>query len=69
MNGEDLTQASHYKAQQVLGHYFPVCRLTIYREKAEENRPIEKEGKMQSVLHVLMFITFDTLNKNTDPNL
>jgi hypothetical protein len=45
VNGEDLTQASHYRAQQVLGHYFPVCRLTVYREKAEENRPIEKEGK------------------------
>lgn len=69
MNGEDLTQASHYKAQQVLGHYFPVCRLTIYREKAEENRPIEKEGKTQSVFHLLIFITFDSLNKNTDPNL
>ena len=44
VNGEDLTQASHYRAQQVLAHYFPVCRLTVYREKAEDNRPIEKEG-------------------------
>lgn len=67
MNGEDLTQASHYKAQQVLGHYFPVCRLTIYREKAEENRPIEKEGKTQSLL--LILTTSDTLKKHTEPNL
>ena len=44
VNGEDLTQATHYQAQQALAHYYPVCRLTVYREKAEENRPIEKEG-------------------------
>lgn len=50
VNGEDLTQASHYKAQQVLGHYFPMCRLTIYREKAEENRPIEKEEILKITL-------------------
>ena len=46
VNGEDLTQATHYHAQQVLGHYYPVCRLTVYREKAEDNRPIEKEGSV-----------------------
>ncbi|KAL5007350.1 hypothetical protein ScPMuIL_016156, partial [Solemya velum] len=43
VNGEDLTQATHYLAQKCLGHYHPACRLTLYREKAEENRPIEKE--------------------------
>ncbi|XP_061182672.1 ligand of Numb protein X 2-like isoform X2 [Saccostrea echinata] len=51
VNGEDLTQASHYKAQQLLGHYYPVCRLTLYREKAEENRPIEKEEILKITLN------------------
>nr|XP_022322951.1 ligand of Numb protein X 2-like isoform X3 [Crassostrea virginica] len=51
VNGEDLTQASHYRAQQVLAHYFPVCRLTVYREKAEDNRPIEKEEILKITLN------------------
>ena len=37
--------ATHYEAQQALCYYSPLCRLTVYREKAEEVRPIEKEGK------------------------
>lgn len=45
VNGEDLTMATHYEAQQALCYYSPLCRLTVYREKAEEVRPIEKEGK------------------------
>ena len=32
------------QAVAILGQFFPVCRLTVYRERAEENRPIEKEG-------------------------
>jgi len=52
VNGEDLTQATHYQAQQALAHYYPVCRLTVYREKAEENRPIEKEGMLISGIYL-----------------
>lgn len=51
VNGEDLTQASHYHARKALGHYFPVCRLTVYREKAEEERPIEKEEILRVTLN------------------
>lgn len=50
VNGEDLTQATHYQAQQALSHYYPVCRVTVYREKAEENRPIEKEEILKITL-------------------
>ncbi|XP_021368097.1 ligand of Numb protein X 2-like [Mizuhopecten yessoensis] len=51
VNGEDLTQATHYQAQQLLGQYYPVCRLTVYREKAEESRPIEKEEILKITLN------------------
>ncbi|XP_071120941.1 ligand of Numb protein X 2-like isoform X2 [Mytilus edulis] len=50
VNGEDLTQATHYHAQQALSQYYPVCRVTVYREKAEENRPIEKEEILKITL-------------------
>ncbi|KAL3842316.1 hypothetical protein ACJMK2_020346 [Sinanodonta woodiana] len=50
VNGEDLTQATHYHAKKALCHYFPVCRLTLYREKAEENTPIEKEEILKITL-------------------
>ena len=43
VNGDDLTQASHYHAHQALTNCLPVCRLTVYRERAEDSRPIEKE--------------------------
>nr|KAG5699198.1 hypothetical protein BaRGS_012719 [Batillaria attramentaria] len=43
VNGDDLTQASHYHAHQALTNFLPVCRLTVYRERAEDSRPIEKE--------------------------
>lgn len=49
MNGVDLTQASHLEARQALRQPYPICRLTVYREKAEETTtPIEKEGKQHS---------------------
>ena len=44
VNSEDLTQATHYQAKKALAHYYPVCRVTVYREKVDEDRPIEKEG-------------------------
>jgi len=50
VNGDDLTQASHYHAHQALTNFLPVCRLTVYREKAEDSRPIEKEGKVTRVV-------------------
>ncbi|XP_074659859.1 ligand of Numb protein X 2-like isoform X1 [Tubulanus polymorphus] len=43
VNGVDLTQASHEDAKRSLSQMYPICRLTVYREKAEENHPIEKE--------------------------
>ncbi|XP_052799032.1 ligand of Numb protein X 2-like [Mya arenaria] len=42
VNGEDLSQASHYQARAILGQYSQVCTLTVYRE-ADDERPIEKE--------------------------
>ena len=51
VNGEDLTQATHHQAVAILAQFFPVCRLTVYRERAEENRPIEKEGQSFSSQH------------------
>ena len=53
VNGEDLIQATHYYARKALSHYFPVCRLTVYREKAEEERPIEKEGMLVTVMDIM----------------
>lgn len=50
VNGEDLTMATHYEAQQALCYYSPLCRLTVYREKAEEVRPIEKEEILKITL-------------------
>lgn len=50
VNGEDLTQATHYFARKILNHFLPVCRLTVYREKAEEDRPIEKEEILKITL-------------------
>ena len=34
----------------ILSQYFPVCRVTVYRERAEENRPIEKEEILKITL-------------------
>ncbi|XP_060573716.1 ligand of Numb protein X 2-like isoform X2 [Ruditapes philippinarum] len=51
VNSEDLTQASHYQARKVLSQYLPVCRLTVYRERAEEERPIEKEEILKITLN------------------
>ncbi|XP_052799031.1 ligand of Numb protein X 2-like [Mya arenaria] len=42
VNGDDLSQASHYQARAILGQYSQVCTLTVYRE-ADDERPIEKE--------------------------
>lgn len=50
VNGEDLTQAPHYQARSALSHYYPVCRLTVYREKVDEDRPIEKEEILKITL-------------------
>ncbi|GFN74224.1 ligand of numb protein x 2 [Plakobranchus ocellatus] len=50
VNGEDLTQATHHQAAAILAQFFPVCRLTVYRERAEENRPIEKEEILKITL-------------------
>ncbi|XP_052261117.1 ligand of Numb protein X 2-like isoform X2 [Dreissena polymorpha] len=50
VNGEDLTQATHYQARKVLSQHSQMCRLTVYREKAEEERPIEKEEILKIVL-------------------
>uniref|UniRef100_A0A0B7A5U4 RING-type E3 ubiquitin transferase n=1 Tax=Arion vulgaris TaxID=1028688 RepID=A0A0B7A5U4_9EUPU len=50
VNGEDLTQATHNQAVAILAQFFPVCRLTVYRERAEENRPIEKEEILKITL-------------------
>lgn len=50
VNGEDLTQATHHQATTILATYFPVCRLTVYRERAEESRPIEKEEILKITL-------------------
>lgn len=49
MNGEDLTQATHSQAKRALSQLNPTCKLTVYREKAEESLPIEKEGKFQPI--------------------
>ncbi|XP_041365381.1 ligand of Numb protein X 2-like isoform X2 [Gigantopelta aegis] len=51
VNGEDLTQATHYQSRNALAQYFPVCRLTVYRERAEEVRPIEKEEILKITLN------------------
>ncbi|KAL4225196.1 PDZ domain binding [Mactra antiquata] len=51
VNGEDLTQTTHYNARTVLTHYTPMCCLTVYREKAEDDRPIEKEEILKICLH------------------
>ncbi|CAG5115068.1 unnamed protein product [Candidula unifasciata] len=50
VNGEDLTQATHQQAVAILAQFFPVCRLTVYRERAEETRPIEKEEILKITL-------------------
>ncbi|XP_059172082.1 E3 ubiquitin-protein ligase LNX-like [Physella acuta] len=50
VNGEDLTQATHHQAVAILAQFFPVCRLTVYRERAEESRPIEKEEILKITL-------------------
>ncbi|XP_025084827.1 ligand of Numb protein X 2-like isoform X2 [Pomacea canaliculata] len=50
VNGDDLTQASHYHAHQALTNFLPVCRLTVYRERAEDSRPIEKEEILKITL-------------------
>lgn len=54
VNGDDLTQASHYHAHQALTNFLPVCRLTVYRERAEDSRPIEKEGDRNSLIRSLI---------------
>ncbi|KAH9519139.1 Ligand of Numb protein X 2 [Bulinus truncatus] len=51
VNGEDLTQATHHQAVAILAQFFPVCRLTVYRERAEESRPIEKEEILKITLN------------------
>ncbi|CAH1785422.1 unnamed protein product, partial [Owenia fusiformis] len=43
VNGEDLTQATHTQARKALELLYSICRLTVYREKSEDNSPIEKE--------------------------
>ncbi|XP_013087370.2 ligand of Numb protein X 2-like isoform X2 [Biomphalaria glabrata] len=53
VNGEDLTQATHHQAVAILAQFFPVCRLTVYRERAEESRPIEKEEILKITLNKL----------------
>ncbi|CAG5128988.1 unnamed protein product, partial [Candidula unifasciata] len=50
VNGEDLTQATHHQAVATLAQFFPVCRLTVYRERAEDSRPIEKEETLKITL-------------------
>lgn len=50
VNGEDLTQATHQQAVSILAQFFPVCRLTVYRERTEECRPIEKEEILKITL-------------------
>ncbi|XP_067654902.1 ligand of Numb protein X 2-like isoform X1 [Haliotis asinina] len=50
VNGEDLTQATHLQAVRALSECFPLCRLTVYRERAEESRPIEKEEILKITL-------------------
>ncbi|XP_076451152.1 ligand of Numb protein X 2-like [Babylonia areolata] len=50
VNGDDLTQATHYHAHQALTSCLPVCRLTVYRERAEDSRPIEKEEILKITL-------------------
>ncbi|GAB1607489.1 E3 ubiquitin-protein ligase LNX-like isoform X1 [Argonauta hians] len=51
VNGDDLSMSSHYEAQQALNSYSPLCRLTVYREKAEDTRPIEKEEILKITLN------------------
>ncbi|XP_029643033.1 ligand of Numb protein X 2 isoform X2 [Octopus sinensis] len=50
VNGEDLSMATHYEAQQALNCYSSLCRLTVYREKAEDIRPVEKEEILKITL-------------------
>ncbi|XP_013397282.1 E3 ubiquitin-protein ligase LNX isoform X3 [Lingula anatina] len=50
VNGEDLTLATHAQARQALKTLYPICRLTVYREKAEESQPIEKEEILRVTL-------------------
>ena len=45
VNGIDLTQATHSEAKQALQQNYPVCRLLVFREKAEEHC-LEQEGKI-----------------------
>lgn len=51
VNGEDLTLASHAQARQALKATYSICRLTVYREKAEESQPIEKEEILRVTLN------------------
>ena len=44
VNGLDLSTATHSEAKRGLSQIYPICRLTVYRERAEEHCPIEKEG-------------------------
>lgn len=49
VNGIDLTNAVHSEAREALQQPYPVCRLTVYREKAESNQS-EKEGIIKKMI-------------------
>ena len=42
----DLTQATHLEAKEALQRTYPICRLLVFREKADEATSIEQEGKL-----------------------
>lgn len=50
VNGLDLTNATHQEAKEALSQVYPICRLTVYREKAEEPAAVDKEGQVKGQL-------------------
>lgn len=44
VNGIDLTNATHSEAREAIKQPYPICHLTVYREKAETNCSLEKQG-------------------------
>ena len=50
VNGIDLTQATHLEAKLALQQTYPICRLLVFREKADETTNIEREGNIHSFI-------------------
>ena len=45
VNGIDLTNVTHLEARDALLQPYPICRMSVYREKSESQCLQEKEGE------------------------